>query len=239
MSPDGYARPELLVETDWLAERLNEPGLRIVDCDPYDVYRRAHIENAVGIREHHYIKQPGYAEDARKHPLVMAAEPFAELMGRMGIANDTPVVAYDSFGSLYAARFWWVLSYYGHRNVKVLNGGWRKWFGEGRPLSVDVPSPPRATYEPRPDPDLLCTVDYGIECIADEDTVLLDVRSDDEWNGTNDRSNRRAGHVPGAVHLEWLNFVTGDDYRTIKPASKLQALLDERGITRDKQVVAY
>jgi thiosulfate/3-mercaptopyruvate sulfurtransferase len=229
----------MLAETDWLAEHRNDPGLRIVDCDQYAVYRRAHIDGAIGILEHHYIKQPGYAEDARKHPLVMPPEPFAELMGQMAIGNDTTVIAYDSFGSLWAARFWWVLSYYGHENVKVLNGGWRKWFGEDRPLSVDVPTPTKASYEPRPNPDLLCTVDYGLECVDDDDTVILDVRSDGEWNGTADRGNRRAGHVPGAVHLEWLNFVTDDDYRTIKPASELRVLLEERGVTPDKQVITY
>ena len=95
------------------------------------MYRRAHIDGAIGILEHHYIKQPGYAEDARKHPLVMPPEPFAELMGQMAIGNDTTVIAYDSFGSLWAARFGWVLSYYrsgfSGTNTRMSHGAKGRW----------------------------------------------------------------------------------------------------------------
>jgi thiosulfate/3-mercaptopyruvate sulfurtransferase len=239
MTNSGYARPELLVESDWLEKHLDDPDLRIVDCEQYDGYRRAHIANAVGIREHHYIKHPDYPRDPIGHPLVAPPEHVAQLMGGMGIGDDTLVVVYDGSGGLYAARVWWVLNYFGHTKVKVLNGGWSKWFDEGRPTTTDVPRPAEATFTARERPDVACLLDYGVSCVGRPDTIFLDVRSDGEWEGTNDRGNRRAGHVPGAVHLEWLNFVTDDKHQTIKPAHELRAMLEERGVTPDKQVITY
>jgi thiosulfate/3-mercaptopyruvate sulfurtransferase len=239
MTTPGYARPELLVETDWLAARLDDPHIRIVDCDPLDVYRRAHIKNALGIPAHHYIKQPEYTVDPVAYPLVAPPDTMQALMKRMGIGDDHLVVTYDSNGSLWATRLWWALHYYGHSNVKVLNGGWKKWFDEGRPVSIDRPSLPPATFTPRTNPDVLCTLDYGWANIGNADVVFLDVRSDGEWDGSNDRGNKRAGRIPGAVHLEWLNFVTTDKYQTIKPAHELQAMLEAVGATPDKEIVTY
>jgi thiosulfate/3-mercaptopyruvate sulfurtransferase len=239
MTTQGYARPELLVETDWLAERLDDPHIRIVDCDPLDVYRRAHIKNALGIPVHHYIKQPEYAVEPVAYPLVAPPDAMQALMERMGIGDEHLVVTYDSYGCLWAARVWWVLHYYGHTNVKVLNGGWKKWFDEGRPVGIDRPLLPPATFTPRPQPEVLCTLDYGRANIGKADVVFLDVRSDGEWDGSNDRGNKRAGRMPGAVHLEWLNFVTADRYQTIKPAHELRALLEAVGSTPDKEIVTY
>ena len=239
MAGDDYAHPELLAETEWLEAHLDDPNIRIMDCDHYDEYRRAHIRNAVGTREHHYIKHPNYPRDPVGHPLVMPPEPFAQLMGSMGIGDDTTVVAYDSHASLYAARFWWVLNYYGHTQVKVLNGGWVKWFEEGRPVALEISSPPATTFIAREDPSLVCSLDCGVSCVGKPDTIFLDVRSDGEWDGTNDRGNQRAGRVPRAIHLEWLNFVTRDKHQTLRPARELRALLEERGVTPDKQVITY
>ena len=152
MTTEGYARPEILVETDWLEEHLNDPDIRIVDCDQYDLYSRAHVTNAVGTPEHNFIKNPDYANDPTGHPLVASAEDFARLMGRMGIGNDTTVVAYDAGGGTRAARLWWVLNYYGHTKAKMLNGGWKKWHDEGRPTSTDALRPRRPPSPPRRSP---------------------------------------------------------------------------------------
>ena len=239
MTNNEYARPELLVETGWLEAHLDDPNLRIVDCDVYDGYRRAHIPNAIGIREHHYLKHPDYPNDPTGHPLVAPPEEAARLFGSMGIGDDTTVITYDGSGGLYAARVWWVLNYYGHTQVKVLNGGWGKWLDEGRPATTDVPQPAQATFTPRQQPDLVCMMDYGISQIGLRDTVFLDVRSDGEWDGSNDRGNRRRGHMPGAIHLEWLNFITKDKHQTIRPAHELRAMLEQQGVTPDKQVITY
>ncbi|MDP6102032.1 MAG: rhodanese-like domain-containing protein [Dehalococcoidia bacterium] len=229
----------MLVESDWLEAHLNDPDLHIVDCDQYDGYRRAHIPNAVGIREHHYIKHPDFPKDPIGHPLVAPPEQVARLMESMGIGNDVTVITYDGSGGNSAARIWWVLNYYGHDKVRVLNGGWAKWLDEGRPITTDVPRTTPATFTSREREDLVCLMDYGVSQIGQPDTIFLDVRSDGEWMGTNDRGNKRAGHIPGAIHLEWLNFVTADSHRTFKPAGELRSLLEENGITPEKQVVTY
>ena len=229
----GYARPDLLVETDWLEAHFDDPSIRIVDCDQGDVYRRAHLPGAVGMRVDHYVKDP---DDPRR---VMPPDQFAELMGSMGIGDDTTVVGYDGFGSLYAARFWWLLNYYGHDKVKVLNGGWNKWFTEGRPSALDVPRVPRASFTPSANPALLCTLDQAKGCVDRPDVVMLDVRSDGEWTGENRRGNMYGGRIPGAVHLEWLDFVSEPPLRTFKPADELHAMLRGVGITPERQVVTY
>jgi thiosulfate/3-mercaptopyruvate sulfurtransferase len=239
MTDNDYARPDILVESDWLEAHLNDPDIRIVDCDQYDGYRRSHIQNAAGIREHHYIKNPDFPNDPTGHPLVAPPEQVARLMESMGVGDDTTVIAYDGSGGNSAARIWWVLNYYGHTNVKVLNGGWNKWFDEGRPMATDMLEPALATFTPHESQDLVCLLDYGISQVGQQDTIFLDVRSDSEWMGTNTRGNKRAGHVPGAVHLEWLNFVSSDKYQTIKPANEIRAMLEKRGVTPDKQVITY
>ena len=116
---------------------------------------------------------------------------------------------------------------------------WKKWFDEGRPVSIDSTPRQPATFTPRANPDLFCSLDYGVSHIDDPDVVFLDVRSDGEWEGTNDRGNRRAGRIPGAVHLEWLHLVTSDRHQTIKPADELRSMLEAVGATPDKEVVTY
>ena len=240
MTHQAYTRPELLASTDWLAEHLDDLNVRVVDCDEFELYLRAHIKNAVGIRVHHYIKHPEYPSNSREYPLVAEPDVMKEVMEDMGIGDDTLVVAYDNSGSLYSTRFWWVLCYYGHTNVKVLNGGWKKWVDEDRPLSIDrPPDVGEVTFTPNADDSLVCTLDYGVAHVGDADTVFLDVRSDEEWDGSNDRENARAGRVPGAVHLEWLNFITEDRHRTLRPASELRSMLEAAGVTPDKNVITY
>lgn len=239
MTTDGYANPDILVETDWLEEHLDDPNIRIVDCDPFDAYGRAHIRGARGIRVHHYIKQAEYDSDPHNYPLVAPPDRMKEIMEDIGIGDGNLVIAYDSNGSLWAARLWWVLNHYGHTNVNVLNGGWKKWYDEGRPTSIDRPAPAESTFTPKADPDLLCTLDYGVSNVNNSDVVYLDVRSDGEWDGSNDRGNKRAGRVPGSVHLEWLNFVTDDRHQTIKPAGELRSMLEAVGATPEKEVVTY
>ena len=240
MSDQGYARPEMLASTEWLAEHIDDPNVRVVDCDEFEPYLRAHVKNAVGIRVHHYIKHPNYPTAQTEYPLVAEPGVMKGLMEDMGIGDDTLVVAYDNSGSLYSTRFWWVLNYYGHANVKVLNGGWKKWFDEGRPTSIDrPPDVGTVTFTPKADDSLVCTLDYGVGQVGNADTVFWDVRSSEEWDGSNDRGNARAGRVPGAVHLEWLNLITSDRHRTFKLASELRAMLEAIGVTPDKNVITY
>lgn len=235
----GYARPELLADTEWLTEHLQDPNVRVVDCDNRDAYRRAHIPGAAHL-SHPLLPEPKmYLKDPDNPVHVLPPDKFARVMGDLGIGNDSLVVAYDGFGGLYAARLWWALGYYGHTAVKVLNGGWGKWLAEGRPITNAGAHYPATSFAPRTRPDFLATCDDVLSCVEKEGVVILDVRSDEEWTGENTRGNRRGGRIPGAIHLEWLNFVTQDDLKTFKPAEELRALLTAAGVTPAKEVISH
>ena len=231
---DGYARPELLVEPDWLWEHRDDPSLRVIDCATLEAYRRAHIPGAVGLPANTYIKDPS------DETFVMPPEGFAALMGVLGVNDDTTVVLYDDNNSLVATRLWWVLNYYGHTDARVLNGGWHRWLTEGRPVTFHQTRPASpGSFTPRVNESLICRVDDLKASLDRPGVLIMDMRTDEEWLGTNDRGNKRAGHVPGAVHLEWLNFVTSDDRRVFKPADELRAMLTAKGITPESEVVTY
>ena len=241
MTTQGYARPELLVETDWLEAHLNDPDIRIVGLRQLRPVRpRPHRQRRghPGAQLHQETQLP-----QRPHRL-----PPGGVGGGLCPAHGQNGHQQRHDGGVLrrrrrphaAARLWWVLNYYGHTKAKMLNGGWKKWHDEGRPTSTDAVRPPEDVLRPPPRTRTWSACwDYGVSCVGDTDTVFLDVRSDDEWTGAGARGNRRAGHIPGAVHLEWLNFVTSDKYQTVKPAAELRAMLEERGVTPDKQIITY
>jgi len=233
-----YAHPEIFADTEWLAAHIDDPGVRVIDCAMLEAYRRAHIPGAVHLPVHYYIKEDD-PEGSDHGVLVMPQAQFEGLMGKLGVSNDTTVVAYDDNNGFIAARLWWVLNYYGHSNVKVLNGGWHRWFTEGRPTTFHATHAPAATFIARPHPELHCSVDMLKAKHTDPNEQVMDVRTPAEWNGTNDRGNKRAGHVPNAHHLEWTRFVSRDDTRHVLPAGDIQRLLDEAGIERGKPVITY
>ncbi|MCC6386537.1 MAG: sulfurtransferase [Dehalococcoidia bacterium] len=234
-----YARPELLVEPEWVAEHANDANVRIIDCAVLEAYRRAHIPEAVHLPVHYYIKEKD-PEGTDHGTLVMPKEEFEALMGSLGVSNDTLVITYDDNNALVASRLWWVLNYYGHTNVKVLNGGWHRWLTEGRPVTFHSTRAPKATFTATAHPEILATVEQLKDEHANPSACqVLDARTDGEWDGTNNRGNRRAGRVPNAKHLEWVRFVTTDDRRVFLPADEIQGLLDEAGIARDKPTITY
>lgn len=229
-----YARRDLLTETDWLAAHGQDASVRVIDCGTAEAYRRAHIPGALslgGVAPQ--IKDPS-------NPLyVMPAAEFAALMGRLGVDDATSVVTYDDNNSLWAARLWWVLQYHGHSNAKVLNGGWQKWLHEGRPISTQATQPEPLRFTPRTNDALLCTAGRLSESAQAMTAQILDVRSAEEYAGTNSRGNQRVGHVPGARHIEWLQFMSSDAQQVFRPAADIQQLLDGAGIRPDREVITY
>jgi thiosulfate/3-mercaptopyruvate sulfurtransferase len=239
----NYPNPNILAETDWLADHLDDKNLVVVDCDEQPAYFRLHVEGAVGVRVHHYLKENG---DSASGPGIgthlMPPEQFAETMGRMGISSDSLVVTYDGMGGLYAARFWWALNYYGHTNVKVLNGGFRKWFEEKRPVSLDSRHVERAKFEVRAINEDICATRSRVEAgVGKNDTVILDVRSPGEYTGDDPRANKRGGHIPGATHVEWLDLTVRPPERSglMLPADEIAGKLTALGATPDKQVITH
>jgi thiosulfate/3-mercaptopyruvate sulfurtransferase len=160
-------------------------------------------------------------------------------MEALGIGDETEVVGYDASGSLYATRLWWSMKYYGHPGARILNGGWNKWLAEGRPITMAEPKIAPVTFTPRAtDESILASAEYIMANLDRLDFLVLDVRSDGEWEGTNSRGNKRSGRVPGAVHLEWLNNVSSDlSDRRQKSPDELKAMFEAIGVTPDKEIV--
>lgn len=237
MSDDlGYGNPELLAETQWLAERLNRPDIRVVDMGTPEAFLRAHIPGAVSIGDG---EKAGYLKDPVDKLHVMDPESFAELMGSLGINADTLVVAYDSDGGHTAARLWWVLAYYGHTNCKVLNGGINKWILEKRAVSMEPRTYRAVRFTPRVRTHHIALLNDVLEAIEQDTAITLDVRSDREWEGSNQRGNKRGGHLPNAIHMEWLRALHDPQSKALKPASELRQLLWDAGVTANKDVITY
>jgi thiosulfate/3-mercaptopyruvate sulfurtransferase len=238
-----YARPELLASTEWLAEHLDDPSVRIVDCDEPAGYQRLHIGGAIGLRAHHYLKEKGGSASVPGVGVhVMGAEDFERTMSQHGISNHHTVVAYDNSGGVYAARLWWVLDLYGHGACRLLNGGFRSWYEEGRPVTQDQPSVQPATFRAASgSSDSLCTIDDVRSAIDDPDTVIWDVRSASEYAGEDrTRNNKRRGRIPGAVHLEWLDLTAPPrGSGVLLPADQIRAKLEALGITPEKKVLTH
>ena len=230
----GYARPELLAETEWLVEHLRDANLRIVDCDSPDAYNRAHIPGAVNVGTNPNVK----AEDGAS-AYVMPPDEVSKFMSALGIGDDTLVVTYDGRNSVGSARFWWVLNYYGHTNVKVLNGGWRKWLAEGRPVTDRASAVERASFTPRVDESLIVNADGLKLATGQEGVAIWDVRSRGEYTGETTRGNKYGGHVPGCAYMEWTDVMDTAGLATFKPAKDIRRMLSEIGVTPDKQVYTY
>ncbi len=232
-----YAHPELLAETDWLASRLSDPTVRVVDARSDEDYAGDHIPGAVhingftlgGIRPESEMPEP---------------EAFAHLVGALGIDERTPVVVYDAGGrsqlSQLAGMTAWTFLYYGHPDVRYLDGGLTKWTAEGRPLSSDPPAHEPRRFAARPVEGVYCSLNQAKASIDDAGVVFWDVRSLGEFEGTTKGWNAppRLGHLPGAVHLDYRELFDADN-GTLKPAAELSTLLGDKGITPEAAVTTY
>jgi thiosulfate/3-mercaptopyruvate sulfurtransferase len=230
----GYAQPELLAETGWLAEHLNDPAVRIVDTRPAAQYEAGHIPGAVS------LAAAGAIPRAENGDMGDPAE-LAELAGRLGIGDDTEVVVYDAPGP-QMGMFAWALLYAGHAKTRMLDGGFTRWTAEGRPVSTDASTPAPAAFHPQPVEGLYCSLETAKAAHGAPKTVFWDTRSTGEYEGTAGPGGGalppRPGHIPGAVHLEWTELLDPET-RTFKPAGELRALLNAHGITPDVEVHAY
>jgi len=244
MAEPGWAHPELLVETRWLAEHLDDPNLRVVDCRYYfdgrnarEIYAAGHIPGAVHCSWAEDLGRPGEPVSN----LVTPPERFAETMRRLGIGNGTFVVAYDDEGGHSASRLWWELAYYGHDRCAVLNGGIVKWQAEGRPIERGVvqpePTPAGARFHPKPPrEELRATGDEVLASIGRPDVKIVDVRRLSEYTGEEVRS-ARSGHIPGVVHRLWRDNLNQD--WTFKPPEDLRRAYVGAGVTPEKRAITY
>jgi thiosulfate/3-mercaptopyruvate sulfurtransferase len=233
-----YAHPEALVGTDWLAGHLDDPNVRIVEVDVDTTsYDKGHIRNAVG-----WNWQTDLNDRVRRD--VIDPPAFAELNRNAGIGNDTRVVLYGDNNNWFAAWALWQYKYHGHNDVRLLDGGRKKWELEGRPMVTDKPAFPKTDYRIPATDESVRAYRREVEDLLSKGTHnLVDVRSPDEFTGKiiappgMTETAQRAGHIPGAKNIPWAK--TANDDGTFKSADALQALYCGAGVDLDRPTVTY
>ena len=229
----GYARPDLLVETDWLAQHLDDPDVRIIDARQAQAYEAGHIPGALNLAA--FGGLPRAANGDMGSP-----DEFSELAGKLGIGNETPVIVYDAPAAAMGMVAWAFL-YYGHSRVHILDGGYEKWSREERPTATEVPSFPTTRFKATAVEDVYCSLDHAKAAHGRPSTIFWDTRSLAEYEGsapTTPQSPPRAGHIPDAVHLEWSDLLD-PEWRTFRPAAELGKMLASKGITPEAEIDCY
>lgn len=228
----GYVRPELLIETDELAKIVNQSNVRLVDAVDPGTYQRAHIPGSVNI----FYQLLATLKTRKENGYPASVQDAEKIFGEAGIDNNTLVVVYDGGEGPIASAVWFALDFFGHKNVKVLNGGFRKWVKEGRPVTQDVAKVEKKKFTATPHPEKVIAL-AGVKT-RDKNTVLADTRSFKEFIGQDVVPGAaRGGHIPGAVQLEWTNF--SDSLETFKSADDIKKALAKKGITKDTKVITY
>jgi thiosulfate/3-mercaptopyruvate sulfurtransferase len=237
----GYANPDVLVSTDWVAEHLNDPNVRLIESDEDTLlYGSGHIPGAVEVDWTRDLN-----DQVRRDYLDRAG--FEKLMSRIGVTPDTTVVFYGDKNNWWATYAYWVFQLFGHTNAKIMDGGRLKWEKEGRELTREVPSYPPTEYKAkeRDDSTIRAFRDQVLKQV-EAGKPLVDVRSPDEYTGKllhmenyPNEGALRGGHIPGAKNVPWARAVNPDD-GTFKPADELKAIyLEEQGLKPDDEVIAY
>jgi thiosulfate/3-mercaptopyruvate sulfurtransferase len=230
-SAPGYVHPDELVETAWVAAHTADPKLRVVDMRRSG-YAAGHVPGAV------YLA-PDIIRDAKNPPTFLPSPAvFEEMMARLGISNETRVVVYDERGGIYAARLWWILNYFGHANVALLNGGWIKWSAEGRAVETVEPARPPAHFVAHPQPRWVATAADVVGAIGRPTVRIVDARTEAEIEGKDLRNIRRGGFVPSSVPVYWEELLDPQQ-KTFKPAAELRKIYEGRGILPTHEVIAY
>jgi thiosulfate/3-mercaptopyruvate sulfurtransferase len=234
-----YKHPEVLATTDWVAQHLNDPEIRLVEVDvDTTAYDQGHIPGSVG-----WNWQTQLQDNVRRDLTEKTA--LEKLLGQSGISNDTTILLYGDNNNWFAAFAFWQLKYYGHRDVRLINGGRKKWIEERRPLTMDPAKVAPVTYRANgPDESIRARKEdiFGI-VERRRPGELVDVRSVDEFTGKIvappglSETAQRAGHIPGAANIPWAQAANEDG--TFKSAAVLRQLYESKGITGANEVIAY
>jgi len=230
-------REDVLVSTDWVAEHQNDPKVKLIEVDvDTTAYDEGHIEGAVGFNWTSQLQDQLRRDIATK-------EQIESLMSEAGVGNDDTVILYGDNNNWFAAYAFWLLRMYGHQDLKLMDGGRKKWLDEGRTTTKDVPKPQKGSYAASgPDLSLRAHSDE-VKAAIGSGTVLIDVRSPDEYTGKImappglPETAQRTGHIPSAHNVPWVQAVNEDG--TFKSDADLEALYGPKGIGRDKDAIAY
>ncbi|HNF95540.1 MAG TPA: sulfurtransferase [Anaerolineales bacterium] len=235
----SYAHPEYLVETDWVAEHLNDPNIRIIESDEDPLlYAIGHIPGAAQVDWFSTLQHPLRRDFLTK-------EQFEQVASKLGITNDTTVIFYGDKSNWFACYALWLFQYYGHQNVKIVNGGRAKWEKEGRPLVKEVPTFTATTYKAKEADKSIRAFRDDVFKQVDSKKPLVDVRSPKEYTGEllhmpnyPQEGATRGGHIPGAVSIPWAQAVNEAD-STFKTAEELKSLYEGKNIKSDGEIIAY
>ena len=242
MERDTYADPEVLVSTEWVAEHLNDPKVKVLEVDE-DVllYEQGHVPGAQKLDWHTELQR----QDVRDF---IGEREFADLMERKGISNDDTVVLYGDKSNWWAAYAFWFLKYNGHADARLMNGGRQKWVEEGRELETEARPVERGSYRvPYRDASIRAFAHDVMKHLLEVNAgrgALVDVRSPEEFSGEKlhmpeypQEGALRGGHIPGAANIPWARAVNPDG--TFKSASELAELYRDAGVLPEHDVVAY
>jgi thiosulfate/3-mercaptopyruvate sulfurtransferase len=232
-----YAKPEALVSTEWVQQHGKDANVRLVEVDvDHSLYEKGHIAGAIG-----WDWAKDLNDNVRRD--IVDQKDFESLLSKAGIGNDTTVILYGDANNWFAAWAFWQFKIYGHKDVRLLNGGRKKWEAEGLPYTADVPTPATATYTAQaPDTSIRAFRDYVVQHLSNG-VNLVDVRSPDEFSGKVisppglNETAQRGGHIPGAKNIPWALSAKEDG--TFKSADDLRSLYEGAGIKPGQETIAY
>lgn len=245
----GYPNAQLLVNTTWLNDHLDDATVRILDMRSASAYASGHIPGAVS------VPLDTIASTINQVSLEYDGTKVQSALDAAGLTPDMTAVIYDDLGMMNSARMFWTLEYVGHRDARILDGGWNAWQADGLVTSTDTPDVTPTSYPISLVADRLITADDLLAHLDDPNYVILDARSADEYTG-DVKFATRGGHIPGAILFSWFDSLTGGDtvpatdpnwqaklqdpdVEIFRPADEIQAMLADKGVTPDKTVVTY
>lgn len=238
-SMSGYAHPEALVDTNWVAEHLNDQNVRLIEVDE-DVllYEVGHIPGAVKLDWHVDVQNPVTRD-------FIDQQAFEQLMSRWGVGDNTTIVLYGDRNNWYATYAYWLFSMYGQKNMKIMNGGRQKWEAEGRPMTKEVPHFEPTNYHAQPvDESIRAYREDVLSGLNDQNRRLIDVRSPQEYTGElihmvnyPQEGAQRGGHIPTAKNIPWSTAANADG--TFKSAEELGQIYGGKDINSGNDVISY
>jgi thiosulfate/3-mercaptopyruvate sulfurtransferase len=228
-----------LADTAWLAEHAKDPNVRAFEVDvDTSAYEQGHVDGAIGLN---------WRKDLQKSPVrdLLDKRELEELLSRSGATADTTIAIYGDNNNWFAAWFFWLLKYYGHKDARLVNGGRAKWIAEGRPLSTATPAYAKSDYRAKsPDASVRALRDLVLERVSDGKAKLIDVRSPKEYAGEllapenlPQEGAQRGGHIPGAQNVPWATAVAEDG--RFKTADELRSIYEAKGLTKSAETIAY
>lgn len=235
----GYAHPEVLVDAEWVEAHLHNPNVRLVEVDvDTKSYAEGHIPGAVA-----FNWQKELQDQLVRSPLSQAK--LEELLSNAGISANTTIVLYGDNNNWFAAWALWILKYYGHEDVRLLDGGRVKWLADKREITTEVPSYPTTQYKAKtPNTSIRAFRNQIFDELGRSGLALVDVRSPGEYSGEllapanlPQEGAQRGGHIPGAANIPWASAVREDG--TFKSAEELTTIYGGKGVTPEKDVIAY